>query len=55
MTYKIQDREAGNLIDTFATLADAKATLAEYIAEDIADGRCEDEEQAYEFYEIVTN
>ena len=53
MNYKIQDREAGNLIDVFDTLEEAEETLAEYISTDIACG--ESEEEAGRFYEIVTN
>ena len=46
--YKIQDREAGNLIDTFSTIESAKKALAEYEAGDKEDGTYQDD-----FYEIV--
>lgn len=48
MAYLIQDREAGNVIATFVTLAEAEATLAEYEAQDKLEGVYEPN-----FYEIV--
>ena len=47
-TYTIQDREAGNKIETFATLIEAQEALVEYEKQDVDDG-C----YSYEFYEIV--
>lgn len=34
MNFQIRNHETGNLIDSFATLADAQSTLTEYIQED---------------------
>lgn len=36
--YRIQDSEAGNVIDTFATLKEAETTVADYEKTDKADG-----------------
>lgn len=46
--YIIQDREAGNIIDAFDTLEEAKAELNLYELSDKADGIYEED-----FYEIV--
>ena len=48
MTYIIRDAEAGNTIDTFATLEQAEAALAQYEATDRAEGTYTES-----FYEIV--
>ena len=48
MAYSIQDREAGNVIATLPTLAEAEATLAGYETSDRAEGVFESN-----FYEIV--
>lgn len=48
MKYIIRDREAGNFIDEFKTLAEAKNTLEDYEAEDKEDGTYTEN-----FYEIV--
>lgn len=37
-TFRIQDREAGNQIDEFSTLAAAKAAIKKYEQEDKASG-----------------
>ena len=44
----IRDREAGNIIDIFATYEEAMTALAAYEAEDTADG-----DYTPDFYEIV--
>jgi hypothetical protein len=46
--YKIQDRQAGNIIDTCLTLAEAKNLLNQFEKEDKKDGCFE-----VNFYEIV--
>ena len=46
--YGIQDREAGNLIDVFNTLSEAKMELSRYEESDKEDGIYEPD-----FYEIV--
>lgn len=48
MKYIIQDREAGNRIDEFATILEAETALAKYETDDIRDGYYEPD-----FYEIV--
>ena len=48
MMYLIRDKEAGNKIATFATLAEAKAELAAFEEEDRRDGT-----YTKDFYEIV--
>ena len=48
MKYIIQDREAGNFIDEFATLEEAEERLMEYEREDIQQGCYEPD-----FYEII--
>ena len=48
MKYIIQDREAGNFIDEFATLEEAKNALEAYESEDKKDGTF-----TPNFYEIV--
>ena len=44
----IQDKEAGNYIDSFATLEEAEQTLQEYEIQDKAEGTF-----TLNFYEIV--
>lgn len=48
--YIIRDREAGNIIDMFYTLADAENELRKYEEADKADGTYEED-----FYEIVAD
>ena len=48
MKFTIRDREAGNTIDSFDTIEAAKKALADYEAEDKADGTYTED-----FYEIV--
>ena len=48
MKYIIQDREAGNFIDEFATLEEAKKALEAYENDDKKDGT-----YTPNFYEIV--
>lgn len=48
--YRIEDREAGNIIDRFYTLEEAEKTLEEYEKEDKEDGSYTEN-----FYEIVLN
>lgn len=48
MKYIIRDREAGNIIDRFNTLAEAEAELRAYEEADKKDGIFEED-----FYEIV--
>lgn len=48
MKYWIQDREAGNKIDCFGTIEEAKSVLHRYESEDKADGIYTED-----FYEIV--
>lgn len=48
MKYIIRDREAGNVIDKFATQEEAELALQEYEEEDKRDGTYEPD-----FYEIV--
>lgn len=50
MAWIIQDREAGNIIDKFNSLEDAKAELASYEEQDKKDGT-----YTPDFYEIVEN
>ena len=38
MKYITRDREAGNIIDEFATMAEAEAAIERYEAEDQAQG-----------------
>ena len=38
MKYVTRDREAGNVIDEFATMAEAEAAIEEYEAEDLKNG-----------------
>ena len=47
-TYRIQDREAGNIIEVGLSLIEAEKILAGYEAEDKKDG-----EYTPNFYEIV--
>lgn len=47
-TYRIQDREAGNVIETGLTLEEAQKILAKFEADDKADGTYTED-----FYEIV--
>ena len=47
MRYVIRDREAGNVIDKFETLDDARKTLADYEENDKKVGTFEED-----FYEI---
>lgn len=49
-TYKIQDREAGNIIENFKSYAEAKNALTNYEAADIAS-----QTFTHDFYEIVEN
>ena len=46
--YIIRDREAGNTIDRFNTLEEAKAALSQYEASDKEDGIYQKD-----FYEII--
>ena len=46
--FVIRDSEAGNLIDTFNTLEEAKNELSDYEEQDKKDGTYEED-----FYEIV--
>lgn len=48
MKYIIRDREAGNVIDKFATQEEAELALQEYEEEDKRDGTYEPD-----FYEII--
>lgn len=48
MTYITRDREAGNIIDEFKSLADAEAAIKRYEAEDQKQGVYE-----ADFYEIA--
>lgn len=48
MTYIIRDREAGNIISSFATREDAERELAEYEVQDEKERTLTEE-----FYEIV--
>ena len=47
-TYRIQDREAGNVIETGLTLEEAQEMLAKFEAEDKQEGTYTED-----FYEIV--
>lgn len=47
-TYIIQDREAGNVIDSFNTIEEAEKALIEYEEQDKKDGIYEEN-----FYEIT--
>lgn len=38
MSYQTQDNEAGNIIDEFTTLEEAQAAIAQYVADDKAEG-----------------
>ncbi len=49
-TYTIQDREAGNVIDTFNTLIEAQEALSEYEERDQEEGT-----YTPDFYEIIKN
>lgn len=48
MNIVIRDREAGNVIERFDTLEEAKETLKRYIAEDVENGY----DAMDDFYEI---
>lgn len=48
MNYRIQDKEAGNIIDTFPTREAAERALADYEKSDTSDGT-----YSVDFYEIV--
>lgn len=48
MLYTIRDREAGNVIDTFISREDAEGALAQFEADDKAEGTYEPN-----FYEIT--
>jgi len=50
MTYKIQNKETGDIIDTLVTLHEAKKALENYENQDKKDGNYEPD-----FYEIVEN
>lgn len=54
MNIVIRDREAGNVIETFDTVEEAKKTLEKYIAEDEKD-RYGDTEDFYEIYDLDTH
>ena len=48
MKYITRDREAGNVIDEFATLAEAEAAIEKYEADDKEEGIYEPD-----FYEVA--
>lgn len=48
MNIVIRDREAGNVIEHFETVEEAKETLKRYIAEDVENGY----DATEDFYEI---
>lgn len=50
MTYNIQDRETGTVIDTVSTLEEAERTVEQYENTDKIDGNF-----TVDFYEIVGN
>ena len=50
LNFQIRDREAGNSIESFDTLAEAKEVLAEYENDDIAEGTFT--EDFYEIYDV---
>ena len=52
MSYKIQARETGTLIDEFETLEEAERTMVAYLLEDFTDSGVLYEQNFYEIVEI---